>query len=52
MPPKAKRYVVEVKVPLLQAWFAITGPITATDANKLFGLIMWETRKREVKDEL
>lgn len=51
MPPKAKRYVVQVKVPLLQSWFAITGPITSNDANKLLGLIMWETRKREVTDE-
>lgn len=51
MPPKAKRYVVQVKVPLLQSWFSITGPITSNDANKLLGLIMWETRKREVTDE-
>ncbi len=47
MPPKAKRYVVQVKVPLLNAWFTITGPITSTDANKLIGLIMWDTRKVE-----
>lgn len=51
MPPKAKRYVVQVKVPLLQSWFSITGPISSNDANKLLGLIMWETRKREVTDE-
>jgi hypothetical protein len=47
MPPKAKRYIVQVKVPILNAWFNITGPITSADANKLIGLIMWETRKKE-----
>lgn len=51
MPVKAKRYIVQVKVPLLNSWFAITGPITSTDANKLLGLIMWDTKKVEAKDE-
>jgi len=51
MPPKGKRYVVEIKDPMLNSWRVVTGPITTTDANKVIDLIMWETRKREVKED-
>jgi hypothetical protein len=42
--------VVEIKDPMLNSWRVITGPITITDVKKVIGLIMWDTRKREVKD--
>jgi len=51
VPPKAKRYVVEIKDPMLNSWRTVTGPITTTDANKLLGLIIWDARKREVKED-
>jgi hypothetical protein len=48
MPPKAKRYIVQVKDPLLSSWRVISGPLTAGDANKLIGMISWDARKTEV----
>lgn len=48
MPPKAKRYIVQVKDPLLNSWRVISGPLTTADATKLMGMIMWDARKTEV----
>ena len=48
MPPKAKRYIVHVKDPIMNSWRVISGPLTAGDANKLMGMISWEAKKTEV----
>jgi hypothetical protein len=47
MPPKAKRYIVQVFDPLLSTWRNISGPLTTGDATKLMGMIMWDARKVE-----
>lgn len=50
MPPKAKRYIVSVRDPILNTWRVITGPLTAADANKLIGMVSWDCKKEEWDD--
>lgn len=48
MPPTAKRYIVEIRIPVLNAWIVITEPMTSKQAESLLGNLRVESRIREV----
>lgn len=51
MPPKAKRYRVWFKDPILNTWRAIATELTKAEADKLTGQIFFEARKELIEDE-
>lgn len=51
MPPKAKRWRVWFKDPLMNTWRPLTGPLTKADADKLIGQVYYETKKEEYEDD-
>lgn len=50
MPPKAKRYRVWMHEPILNRWLSIATELTKADADKLIGMVMYDTKKEEIND--
>jgi hypothetical protein len=45
MPPKAKRYRVWVKDPILNTWRVIATEQTVKDAEFIIGRLQWDAKK-------